>query len=140
MSFRSLQKEGWLYNNSINLYTFCSIWFFLWTQRKQTKDAKRKILQRWGRHNHWSFPDCRKIKAGILLNLWKLSAWILWITTFWHYDCGNTSIDVSESYKSAWFLVISLIMLQINQYFWNYGCDKSHTFAEESSKIANKVI
>ena len=28
------------------------------------------------------FSDCGRIKAGIPLNLWKLSVWILWMTTF----------------------------------------------------------
>ena len=60
------------------------------------------------------FSDCGRKKAGIPLNLWKLSDWILWMTTFWHDDCGNTSNDLSERSNPAWFLIISLIMLQIN--------------------------
>jgi hypothetical protein len=71
-----------------------------------------------------TFSDCRRKKAGILLNLWKISDKILWITTFLHNDCGNTSIDVSERSKPAWLLMISLIILQINQYFWKLRMSK----------------
>ena len=58
------------------------------------------------------FSDCGRIKAGILLNLWKLSAFILWM----HDDCRNTSIDIldqmaSECYVTEHKFCVSLIKI-----------------------------
>jgi hypothetical protein len=54
------------------------------------------------------FSDCERKKAGIPLNLWKLSDIKFYeLTIFWHDDCEDTSIEVSERSKPAWFPIIS---------------------------------
>ena len=62
------------------------------------------------------------IGRGNIFRLWKDKDWKFFVETmslnsinenFFAGCSGNTSIDISERYKSAWFLVISSIMLQI---------------------------
>ena len=67
------------------------------------------------------FPNCGRLKCGILLNFWKLYNGILWMTTFLDDDCRNTSTDVSETFISAWPLLISHIIWHRNLSFSKFS-------------------
>ena len=84
-----------------------------------------------------------KDKGWNTVELLRLFAWIILMTTFFNNDYRNTPIDVSERPKSAWFLEISSKMLiffspkysilQVTHFSWNFW--KSKIWARKNSTL-----